>query len=109
MDYQFKVTPLFENQFKRLVKKFPSLRSDIKLLRDLLADNPFLGDDLGKNCYKIRLSIKSKGKGKRGGARVITHCYIEKRTIFFLSIYDKSEKLSISDSELTQLLKYIHD
>jgi len=42
-----------------------------------LTDNPRLGTPLGSDSYKIRLSIKSKGKGKSGGARVITHVHVE--------------------------------
>ncbi|MDH0659327.1 type II toxin-antitoxin system RelE/ParE family toxin, partial [Empedobacter sp. GD03865] len=59
------------------------------------------------NCYKIRLAIKSKGKGKSGGARVITHLFIENETIYLLSLYDKSEQNSISDKEIKDLLKLI--
>ncbi|MBW1619900.1 type II toxin-antitoxin system RelE/ParE family toxin, partial [Empedobacter falsenii] len=58
-------------------------------------------------CYKIRLAIKSKGKGKSGGARVITHLFIENETIYLLSLYDKSEQDSISDKEIKALLKLI--
>ncbi|MBW1619816.1 type II toxin-antitoxin system RelE/ParE family toxin, partial [Empedobacter falsenii] len=58
-------------------------------------------------CYKIRLAIKSKGKGKSGGARVITHLFIENETIYLLSLYDKSEQNSISDKEIKDLLKPI--
>jgi len=43
---------------------------------DDLENNPRLGTAIGKNCYKIRLSIRSKGKGKSGGARVITHLIV---------------------------------
>ncbi len=53
-------------------KKYPSLKSDLfKLIKQLEA-NPLIGTLLGKDFYKIRLSISSKGKGKSGGARVIT-------------------------------------
>jgi hypothetical protein len=60
-----------------------------------------------KNCYKIRMSITSKGKGKSGGARVITYVVTPDETIFLLSIYDKSEQVSISNKELTDLIESI--
>ncbi|HLF63747.1 MAG TPA: type II toxin-antitoxin system RelE/ParE family toxin [Saprospiraceae bacterium] len=53
------------------------------------------------------MAITSKGKGKSGGARMITHYYVEGSTVFLLSIYDKSEQANISDSELEKLLKLI--
>ena len=69
--------------------------------------NPFIGTSLGKNFYKIRLSIRSKGKGKSGGARVITCVKILATTVYLASIYDKSEKENITDKELKELAKTI--
>jgi hypothetical protein len=63
-----------------------------------------LGTPIGKNCFKIRLAIKSKGQGKSGGARVITCVLAVKETVVLLSIYDKAEKEDISDLVLQQLL-----
>nr|WP_255353670.1 type II toxin-antitoxin system RelE/ParE family toxin [Pedobacter sp. R20-19] len=62
---------------------------------------------MGKNCFKIRIAITSKGKGKSGGARVITNFIITESTVYLLSIYDKSEQDNISDKELLELLKEI--
>lgn len=56
-------------------------------------------------CYKISLAIESKGKGKRGGARVITCFQTENNEIYLTSIYDKSEQEEISDKELIKRLK----
>ena len=58
-------------------------------------------------AIKIRLAIRSKGKGKRSGARVATNVHIEGETVTMLSIYDKSEKATITDKELTELLKML--
>lgn len=55
----------------------------------------------------IMLAIASKGKGKRGGGRVITNFVITENTVYLLSIYDKSEKETLSDKELTELLKFV--
>jgi mRNA-degrading endonuclease RelE of RelBE toxin-antitoxin system len=70
--YKIIYTPDFEKQFKKLSKKFKSLPSDLAELIEELRENPFRGNSLGKNCFKVRLAIKSKGKGKSGGARVIS-------------------------------------
>jgi len=53
------------------------------------------------------LSIASKGKGKRGGGRVITNIVVSDKTVFLISIYDKSEKDNITDGELKDLLSKI--
>jgi hypothetical protein len=65
-----------------------------------LVEYPSQGTPLGQDCYKIRLAIKSKKKGKSGGARVITLVKIVQETVFLLSIYDKSEKDDISEKDL---------
>ncbi len=73
-----------------------------------MEDQPEQGTDLGNGCYKIRLAIVSKGKGKSGGARVITFCVREKESLYLLSIYDKSEQEDITDKELKALVKAAH-
>ena len=93
MRYNVPSIPIFDKQFKRLVKKLPSLKKELKELSDSLELNPVQGIYIGKNCYKIRLGVASKGKGKSGGARVITNIVIAKHNVYLVSIYDKSEKV----------------
>jgi hypothetical protein len=107
MSYNISSIPLFDKQAKRLAKKYPSLKKDLTELLESLADNPEQGTALGNSFYKIRLAIASKGKGKSGGARVITYVKITADTIFLTSIYDKSEKNTISHKELEQIFKII--
>ena len=102
-----KVTAHFKAEAKPLIKKYPSLLDDIERLIESLVLNPIQGVPLGKNCYKIRIAIKSKGKGKSGGARIITCFKILDSTVYLVSIYDKSNKDSISTGELKQWLKDI--
>lgn len=73
-------------------------------LIDDLSNDPHRGTDLGNGCYKIRLAIASKGRGKSGGARVITHVYVAQESVFLLAIYDKSEQIDISAREIRALL-----
>lgn len=77
MNYNLFPTHRFEKELKRLVKKYPSLRSEFALLIKHLSTDPKSGTFIGKDCYKIRLAIASKGKGKSGGARVITYVYVK--------------------------------
>lgn len=65
------------------------------------------GTSLGNNCFKIRLSVASKGKGKSGGARVITHVIFKNNIVYLLSIYDKSEIQSLTEKEILRLIKLI--
>lgn len=90
-----------------MAKKYHSLKSELEIIFASLEINPLQGTSIGNNCYKIRIAISSKGKGKSGGARLITNIIINNETVYLLSIYDKSEKDSLSNSELNELLKSI--
>ncbi|MEN9522108.1 MAG: hypothetical protein RL065_485 [Bacteroidota bacterium] len=90
-----------------MIKKYPSLTSELIELRNELLENPMLGIPIGKGCYKIRIAISSKGKGKSGGARVITYVQVINETVYLLSIYDKSEIENLTDAEILNLLKLI--
>lgn len=107
MNYRVKTTSVFEKNLKKLSKKYPSLKSEYIALVRTLKEKPEQGTPLGKSCYKIRLSIKSKGKGKSGGGRVITKFAVAKDVVYLLTIFDKSEKDSLNKKELEELLKYI--
>jgi len=69
MSYKVKFIPKFEKELKRLAKKYPSLKSDFSFLLTSLKNDPSQGISLGSDCYKIRLAISSKGKGKSGGCK----------------------------------------
>jgi mRNA-degrading endonuclease RelE of RelBE toxin-antitoxin system len=107
MSYSIFVIPPFDRQLKRLAKKYPSLKSEFADLIASLKMNPVQGTSLGKQCYKVRISIASKGKGKSGGARVITYLQLIERSVYLLAIYDKAEQSDIADKELADLLEFI--
>lgn len=109
MSFEVKTIQVFERQAKRLIKKYPSLRTEIVELVKQLKQKPESGTPIGSRCFKIRLSIASKGKGKSGGARIITTFVVSNATVYLLSIYDKSEQDSISNQELRELLQYLPD
>jgi mRNA-degrading endonuclease RelE of RelBE toxin-antitoxin system len=104
MNYKIILTSNFQREFKRLNKKYPSLKSDLIELSDSLLKQPVQGSEVFKNCYKIRFAIKSKGKRKSGGGRLINYIQIVSEKIYFLSVYDKSEKETVSDQDIKRLL-----
>lgn len=108
MLYSVKTISVFEKQFRRLYRKYPSLKSDVTQLVHKLKENPQTGTPVGNSCYKIRLAIKSKSKGKSGGARIISNFIVTDKIVYLLSIYDKSEKADLSPGELDFLLKEIN-
>lgn len=64
------------------------LKIEYTNLLKTLRKNPQQGVSLGNNCYKIRLAVASKGKGKSGGARIITNFVVTDEVVFLLSSYD---------------------
>lgn len=101
-------TPRFRKDAKRLGKKYKSLANDFMRLYDELQNNTLLGVDLGRGVRKVRLAITSKGKGKSGGARVTTYTdavfSVDEGEVVLLTIYDKSERETITESEIKELL-----
>ncbi|HOY16913.1 MAG TPA: hypothetical protein PLC89_06470 [Haliscomenobacter sp.] len=93
---------------------------ELQTLQGELLQNPRLGTLIRENTYKIRLAVKSKGKGKSGGLRIITHVFEleievaenekeQRTTIVLVSIYDKSEMDNLPDKELRELIEGIEE
>ena len=107
MECKITASKSFNKELKRLGKRYASLADDYETLLHDLKQNPALGTDLGRGLRKVRMRISSKGKGKSGGARVITFTVIasvDETTINLLYIYDKSERENISPREIDALL-----
>jgi len=106
MNFKVFITSDFKKDSKPLIKKYKSLKTEILDLIASLEENPIQGTPLlGDDCYKIRLAIKSKGKDKSGGTRVITGVKVADGFVYLITVYCKSEKDNISNKELQQLIK----
>ena len=103
MSFKVRTTDEFDRAVRRLVKKYSSTKSDIAALASKLSENPTIGTSLGGNIYKIRLGIKSTGKGKSGGARVYTYVFIEGTTVYLTDIRMKSETDNVTDDWIAVL------
>ncbi|SFO68632.1 hypothetical protein SAMN05428949_6173 [Chitinophaga sp. YR627] len=105
----FKVitTSIFEDEARRLKKVYPQIGKDIAKLNEILNKDPVTGNDaLGKSCYKVRMRISGKNRGKSYGARIIINVQVIDSEVYLLSIYDKSKKEGLFEGELDNLLKY---
>ena len=96
----------FDRQFKRLAQKYKSLLDDYLTFSKELKENPLQGAALGRGVRKIRMAIGSKGKGKSGGARVLTLTVLvsEDADVTLLTIYDKDEIYNVSDEYIRWLI-----
>ena len=67
MNYSITTSSYFDVAAKKLVKKYPSFKEDLVNFGKSLLENPKQGAELAPGIRKIRMAIKSKGKGKSGG------------------------------------------
>ena len=98
----------FAKEAKRLAKKYPSFKQDYKEFLESIKNNPLQGDEITKNIRKNRMAIKAKGKGKSGGARVITFNVltdVENGHVIFLLLYDKEDASTVKVNVVKQLVR----
>ncbi len=107
MSYNIIPTDNFNREVKKLAKKHRSIKNDLIALQNELFENPTKGTLLGNSVYKMRMAITSKGKGKSGGARIISYVFKQDKEIYLLTIYDKSEQSSISEDEINELIRQL--
>lgn len=108
MNYRITTSSYFNVTAKRLAKKYPSFRDDLTNFGKSLLENPLQGAELAPGIRKIRMAIKSKSKGKAGGARVIIYNFITKEMdgeIVLLLIYDKEDAATAKVNVLKQIIK----
>lgn len=87
-------TPLFVKQATALFTD-----DERKDLIDFLATHLEAGDEIPGAGGVRKLRFGAKGKGKRGGARVIYYWYSDEAPIYALLVYGKNEKTDLKPEE----------
>ena len=97
MNRTFIEVPIFTKKWQELGLTDEALRD----LENVLLEDPKTGDAIKGTggLRKIRVSMEAKGKGKRGGARVIYVDIEVKETIYFINVYTKNEKDDLTEDE----------
>lgn len=107
MSFEVKTTTRFEKSAKALIKRHRSLKADLGALIDSLEINPMQGDELSPGIRKIRMAITSKGRGKSGGARVITYTIVAAENngrVYLIDIYDKSDYSTVDPRAIQKIV-----
>jgi len=108
MNFEIQTSSYFDAEAKRLAKRHRSFVDDLQDFRDSLLKNPYQGTELSTGIRKVRLTIDSKGRGKSGGARVITFTYLideKDGVVILLLLYDKADASSIKMNVVRQIIK----
>lgn len=108
MSFEIIPTSEFKRQAKTLSKRYRSFKDDLNYLIDSLEQNPLQGVELSPGIRKIRMAITSKGKGKSGGARVITYTVLVAEMegrVYLMIVYDKSDFSNVEMSAINSILK----
>ena len=96
----------FENDIRRLGKRYRRIRLDIQPLIEQLESGKLPGDQIpgmDYTVFKVRVKNSSVQRGKSGGYRVIY--YLKARDqILFVTMYSKSDQSDITATEVREIL-----
>lgn len=78
---------------------------EYRKLQDRLATNPDIGDVMpGTGGFrKLRWRDPRRGKGRRGGLRIIYYYFFADQQIWLMTLYDKSEAADLTPGEKSAL------
>jgi len=111
MNYNVILGRYFKLSVKKLEKRFPSVKKDVRLAVEVLLENPELGvlipDSSG--VRKLRLRNSDMKRGKSGGYRLLYLFDETAESISFLLLYAKSDRENITQHEIQQLLNRLSE
>lgn len=108
MSLEFVPSDYFATELKRLAKRYRGLADDYEAFLDSLKGNPLQGTEIAPKIRKIRMPITAKGRGKSGGARIITYNALvaeQEGKIYLLLIYDKADASNIKMNVVKEIIK----
>jgi len=112
MQYDVILTPFFKRCVKKLQKRFPSVKNDIRLAIEVLLENPKVGAAIpgGLGVRKLRVKNSDMKKGKSGSYRLIYYNNEPSlEIIYLLLLYAKSDQENLSNKDLKDLLDFINE
>lgn len=80
---------------------------EILAIEAQLSENPTLGDLIPGTGGARKWRIPAKGKGKRGGGRVVSFYAADDVPVFLLEVFTKGEKINLSQAERNELRKLL--
>lgn len=102
--HSFRETPQFT---KRVVELLTD--DEYQKLQSRLSEFPDGGNLIKGSGGLRKIRQAAKGKGTRGGSRVIYYFAVAKEMFFMLDIYDKGEKEDLSQGEIKELRSVLEE
>ena len=93
------ITVAETSAFARRAEKLLSAEERDELII-FLAENPEAGDEIPGTGGVRKLRFAAKGKGKSGGARVITYFFDRVNPLYAIFIYGKGEQADLSPDQI---------
>lgn len=112
MNFKIHLIPSFLKSLKALSKKYRSLKTDFESFALKLSEDPFQGVEISPGIRKIRMAISSKGRGKSGGARIITYTLITSEIegdVYLIEIYDKADYDTVDVERIRRIINEIEE
>lgn len=99
---EFRETEIFTRNITALLSD-----DEYAELQGTLILRPDVGDLIkgAAGLRKLRWSQKQRGKGKRGGVRIIYYWYVAGSLIYMLIAYSKDERDDLSQSQKRMLVR----
>lgn len=93
--------------FSKSVKELGLSEEERVGIHVALSENPELGDLIKGTGGARKWRFRKAGHGKSGGYRVVSYYAAVDVPVFLLDIYDKSEKVNLSQSERNELKRFL--
>lgn len=102
--------PEFDKSLVKLSKKYRSLKAEYLEFVEKVENDGVQGVSLGNGIFKARFAVKSKGKGKSGGLRIISYhdviVALDGEVILLVDIYDKNEFTAVDKKILQKRIAF---
>lgn len=80
---------------------------DLNELEIFLTNNPDFGDVIAGTNGLRKIRWAAKGKGKRGGARILYLDILVVKKIYFLTAYSKNAKIELTPAEKKEIKELV--
>ena len=94
-------------EFQKAWRSLGLTDNDLNDLEIFLTNNPDYGDVIAGTSGLRKLRWGAKGKGKRGGARVLYLDILVLEKIYLITAYSKNTKIDLSPSEKKEIKELI--